>query len=172
LVRTTRWWNCPAPLSASSTVRRSWAAPQTGTIAAGDGVADATRVGEAGGETVVASGVGDGLDDGVGSGWGVEDELHAAVTRTARAPSIARFTAPTLRAQPSAAAAVQSMRRGQQPAMSKGGDNREQRAHIRQAAREGKGAGEAGVSTGAAQQIGHGDQQAQKDAMHEQKGKT
>ena len=56
--------------------------------------------------------------------------------------------------------------------MSKGGDNREQRAHIRKAAKEGKGAGDAGVSTGADQQIGHGDQQAQKDAMHAQKGKS
>jgi hypothetical protein len=37
---------------------------------------------------------------------------------------------------------------------SKGGDNREQRAHIRQAARDGEGAGEAGVSTGAQRQIG------------------
>jgi hypothetical protein len=42
--------------------------------------------------------------------------------------------------------------------MSRGGDNREQRAHIRQVARDGKRAGEAGVSTGAGQQIGHGDQ--------------
>jgi hypothetical protein len=38
--------------------------------------------------------------------------------------------------------------------MSKGGDNREQRAHIRQAARDGKSAGEAGVSTGAQRQVG------------------
>ncbi|MDP9496360.1 MAG: hypothetical protein M3P46_01600 [Actinomycetota bacterium] len=56
--------------------------------------------------------------------------------------------------------------------MSKGGDNREQRAHIRQAAKEGKSAGEAGVSTGADRQIGHGDAGAQKDAMHADKGKT
>ncbi len=56
--------------------------------------------------------------------------------------------------------------------MSKGGDNREQRAHIRQAAKEGKTAGEAGVSTGADHQIGHGDAQAQKDGMHAEKGKS
>ena len=56
--------------------------------------------------------------------------------------------------------------------MSKGGDNREQRAHIRQANKEGKSAGEAGVSTGAQRQIGHGDQQAQKDELHREHGKT
>jgi len=56
--------------------------------------------------------------------------------------------------------------------MSKGGDNREQRARIREAAREGKSAGEAGVSTGADKQIGHGDEQAQKEELHEQQGKT
>ncbi len=56
--------------------------------------------------------------------------------------------------------------------MSKGGDNREQRAHIREAAKEGLGAGEAGVSTGADKQIGHGDAQAQKDEMHAEKGKS
>lgn len=56
--------------------------------------------------------------------------------------------------------------------MSKGGDNREQRAEIRAAAREGKSAGEAGVSTGADKQIGHGDEQAQLDELHAEKGKT
>ncbi len=56
--------------------------------------------------------------------------------------------------------------------MSKGGDNREQRAHIRKAAKEGKSAGEAGVSTGADRQIGHGDEQAQKDEMHADKSKS
>ena len=56
--------------------------------------------------------------------------------------------------------------------MSKGGDNREQRAQIRKAAREGKSAGEAGVSTGAQQQIGHGDEQARKDELHQQHGKS
>ena len=56
--------------------------------------------------------------------------------------------------------------------MSKGGDNREQRARIREAAREGKSAGEAGLSTGADKQIGHGDEQAQLDQLHEDKGKT
>jgi len=56
--------------------------------------------------------------------------------------------------------------------MSKGGDNREQRARIRQAAREGKSAGEAGLSTGADKQIGHGDEEAQKEELHQEKGKT
>ena len=56
--------------------------------------------------------------------------------------------------------------------MSKGGDNREQRAHIRQAEKEGLSAGEAGVSTGADKQVGHGDQQAQKHGMHAEKGKS
>ena len=56
--------------------------------------------------------------------------------------------------------------------MGKGGDNREQRAQIRDAAREGKSAGEAGVSTGADQQIGHGDQQQATAELHEEKGKT
>ena len=56
--------------------------------------------------------------------------------------------------------------------MSKGGDNREQRARIRQAAREGQSAGEAGVSTGADKQIGHGDEEAQKEELHREKGKT
>jgi hypothetical protein len=56
--------------------------------------------------------------------------------------------------------------------MSKGGDNREQRAHIRQAARDGKGAGEAGVSTGAERQIGHGDQEQAVRDMHAEKGKS
>jgi hypothetical protein len=56
--------------------------------------------------------------------------------------------------------------------MSKGGDNREQRAHIRQAQREGKGAGEAGVSTGADHQLGHGDQEQARQDLHAEKGKT
>ncbi|HZB48082.1 MAG TPA: hypothetical protein VE547_03230 [Mycobacteriales bacterium] len=56
--------------------------------------------------------------------------------------------------------------------MSKGGDNREQRARIRQAAREGRSAGEAGASTGADNQIGHGDEEAQKAELHRQKGKS
>ena len=56
--------------------------------------------------------------------------------------------------------------------MSKGGDNREQRAHIRQAAREGKGAGEAGVSTGAQRQIGHGDVEQANQDLHDRNGKT
>ncbi len=56
--------------------------------------------------------------------------------------------------------------------MSKGGDNREQRAHIRQAERDGKSAGEAGVSTGADRQIGHGDQQQAVDDLHAEKGKS
>ena len=56
--------------------------------------------------------------------------------------------------------------------MSKGGDNREQRAHIRQAERDGKTAGEAGVSTGAQRQIGHGDQEQALKDMHDRKGKT
>jgi hypothetical protein len=56
--------------------------------------------------------------------------------------------------------------------MSKGGDNREQRAHIRQAARDGKGAGEAGASTGAQRQIGHGDQEQKVADLHAEKGKT
>ncbi len=56
--------------------------------------------------------------------------------------------------------------------MSKGGDNREQRAHIRQAERDGKSAGEAGVSTGADRQIGHGDQKQAVDDLHAEKGKS
>ena len=56
--------------------------------------------------------------------------------------------------------------------MTKGGDNREQRAKIREAEREGKSAGEAGVSTGAGKQIGHGDPQADKEQMHAEKGKS
>lgn len=56
--------------------------------------------------------------------------------------------------------------------MAKGGDNREQRAHIRQAQREGKSAGEAGVSTGAGRQIGHGDEAARLEQMHAEKGKS
>ncbi len=56
--------------------------------------------------------------------------------------------------------------------MSKGGDNREQRAHIRQAQREGKSAGDAGLSTGAHRQLEHGDEQAAKEEMHREKGKS
>ena len=56
--------------------------------------------------------------------------------------------------------------------MSKGGDNREQRAQIRQAARDGKSAGEAGVSTGADRQVGHGDQDQALQDLHAEKGKS
>ncbi len=55
--------------------------------------------------------------------------------------------------------------------MGKGGDNREQRAKIREAEREGQSAGEAGLSTGANKQIGHG-QQMTPEELHEEKGKT
>ncbi len=56
--------------------------------------------------------------------------------------------------------------------MSKGGDNREQRAHIRQAAREGKSAGDAGLSTGAHRQPDHGDREQAIEQMHAEKGKS
>ncbi len=56
--------------------------------------------------------------------------------------------------------------------MSKGGDNREQRAHIRQAAKEGKSAGEAGLSSGSHRQREHGDTGAAKEEMHREKGKS
>ncbi len=56
--------------------------------------------------------------------------------------------------------------------MSRHGDNRERRAEIRDAAKDGKSAGEAGVSTGADKQIGHGDEEAQRQALHDEKGKT
>ena len=56
--------------------------------------------------------------------------------------------------------------------MSKGGDNREQRAKIRQAEKSGQSASEAGLSTGAGKQRGAGDEQADKDAMHAEKGKS
>ena len=56
--------------------------------------------------------------------------------------------------------------------MSKGGDDREKRAHIREAAREGKSAGEAGLSTGADTQIGHGDQASAREGLHAEKGKS
>jgi hypothetical protein len=56
--------------------------------------------------------------------------------------------------------------------MSKGGDNREQRAHIRQAAREGKSAGDAGLSTGSHRQVDHGDEEQALAEMHQEKGKT
>ncbi len=56
--------------------------------------------------------------------------------------------------------------------MSKGGDNREQRAHIREAHRDGKTAGEAGVSTGAHRQLGHGDQEQAVSELHAEKGKS
>ncbi|MDP9432694.1 MAG: hypothetical protein M3P91_08305 [Actinomycetota bacterium] len=54
--------------------------------------------------------------------------------------------------------------------MGKGGDNREQRAKIREAKREGMSAGEAGVSTGADKQTGAGT--GHEAEMHEEKGKT
>ena len=56
--------------------------------------------------------------------------------------------------------------------MSKGGDNREQRAHIRQAAKEGKSAGDAGLSTGSHRQLDNGDQDQAKEELHQQKGKS
>ena len=56
--------------------------------------------------------------------------------------------------------------------MSKGGDNREQRAHIRQAARDGKSAGDAGVSTGAQRQLEHGDEEQANRELHAEKGKS
>jgi hypothetical protein len=56
--------------------------------------------------------------------------------------------------------------------MGKQGDNRERRQEIKEAKREGKSAGEAGLSTGADQQIGHGDQDAQRQRLHDEKGKT
>ncbi len=56
--------------------------------------------------------------------------------------------------------------------MSKGGDNRERRAHIRQAQRDGKSAGEAGLSTGAHRQLEHGDEEQAKQELHAEKGKT
>ena len=56
--------------------------------------------------------------------------------------------------------------------MSKGGDNREQRAHIRQAAKEGKSAGDAGLSTGAHRQLENGDQDQAIEEMHQEKGKS
>ena len=55
--------------------------------------------------------------------------------------------------------------------MSKTGDNREQRAKIREAEREGKSASEAGLSTGAHKQDNHGAQQSTED-LHREKGKT
>ena len=56
--------------------------------------------------------------------------------------------------------------------MTKGGDNREQRAHIRQAAREGKSPGEAGASTGAQRQLGHGHPEQAVAELHEERGNT
>ena len=56
--------------------------------------------------------------------------------------------------------------------MSKGGDNREQRAHIRQAERDGKTAGEAGVPTGAHRQLDHGRQEQAIRELHAEKGKS
>ena len=56
--------------------------------------------------------------------------------------------------------------------MSKGGDNREQRAQIHKAAREGQNAGDAGLSTGAHRQLGHGDEEQALDQLHAEKGKT
>jgi hypothetical protein len=60
----------------------------------------------------------------------------------------------------------------QEQRMGKGGDNREQRAHIPQAAREGTSAGDAGLSTGAHRQLDHGDTEQAKEQMHREKGKT
>ncbi len=56
--------------------------------------------------------------------------------------------------------------------MSKGGDNREQRAHIRQAAREGKSAGDAGVSTGASKQLGNPGAEQDKADLHARNSKS
>ena len=56
--------------------------------------------------------------------------------------------------------------------MSKGGDDREQRAHIRQAARDGKSAGDAGLSTGAHRQLEHGDEAQAVEELHAEKGKS
>ena len=56
--------------------------------------------------------------------------------------------------------------------MSKGGDNREQRAHIRQAARDDRSAGDAGLSTGAHRQPDHGDQEQAREELHQEKGKS
>ena len=55
--------------------------------------------------------------------------------------------------------------------MSKGGD-REQRAHIRQAARDGKSAGDAGISTGAHRQLDNGDEAQAIEELHADKGKS
>jgi hypothetical protein len=55
--------------------------------------------------------------------------------------------------------------------MSKGGDNREQRAKIREAERDGRSAGDAGLSTGADKQIGH-HQQLTDEELHEAQGNT
>jgi hypothetical protein len=56
--------------------------------------------------------------------------------------------------------------------MSKGGDNREQRAHIREAARDGKSAGDAGLSTGAHRQLDNGDEAQAIEELHADKGKS
>ncbi len=56
--------------------------------------------------------------------------------------------------------------------MSKGGDNREQRAHIREAAKDGKSAGDAGLSTGAHRQLDNGDQQQAIEEKHAERGKS
>jgi hypothetical protein len=56
--------------------------------------------------------------------------------------------------------------------MSRHGDNRERREQIRDAAEDGKSAGEAGVSTGAGKQKGHGDVEAQVEQLHREKGKS
>ena len=56
--------------------------------------------------------------------------------------------------------------------MSKGGDDREQRAHIRQAARDGKSAGDAGLSTGAHRQLDNGDGAEAIEELHADKGKS
>lgn len=56
--------------------------------------------------------------------------------------------------------------------MSKGGDNREQRALIRRAERDGKSAGDAGLSTGAHRQLDNGDQEQAIREKHEERGKS
>ena len=56
--------------------------------------------------------------------------------------------------------------------MSKGGDDREQRAHVRQAARDGKSAGDAGLSTGAHRRLDNGDEAQATEELHADKGKS
>jgi hypothetical protein len=63
------------------------------------------------------------------------------------------------------------MQQGKGTAVGKSGDNREQRAKIKEAKHDGKAAGDAGLSTGANRQIGHG-QQPTTEELHSEKGKT